>query len=146
MLNTFNGSFYVLFPACVKGGIHWARGEDAGDDRVRLWPILKARRHRGCEDPHERRGLQPVTAGVEGSTKGREGGGVRGLGEGEELDREKEEAFCWVGYYEKVFNPMWGRMVHSFLIIKTKKSRLNILHQNSQTTFSFNNHTISEYC
>lgn len=77
MTQSWNISFVLH---AVKGGVHWARGEDAGDDRVRLWPFLKTRRHRGCEDPHEQRGLQPVTAGVEGSAKGREGGGVRGLG------------------------------------------------------------------
>lgn len=75
-------SFVMFFLAVhvVKGGVHWAGGKDAGDDRVRLWPLLKTRRHWGCEDPHEQRGLQPVAAGVEGSAEGWEGGGVRGLG------------------------------------------------------------------
>lgn len=61
------------------GTIHRAGREDSCDDHLRLWPVLETRRHWSCEDTDEQCGLQPVSAGVEGSAEGGEGGGGRKL-------------------------------------------------------------------
>ncbi len=87
-ISTWYVSWLMSLMCILWGTVHWAGREDAGDDCVRLWPFLKTRCHWSCEDTDEQRGLQPVSAGVEGSAEGREGGGGSTLW-------ERERSWTW---------------------------------------------------